>query len=86
MSASTKSRERETRREYVTVWWCWPGSKFGGYVWGSLFVLGGAVGLLANLGWVTEATLETFWPLALVALGLVYLLRASRGKVRWPGG
>jgi TM2 domain-containing membrane protein YozV len=54
--------------------------------WGAgLLVLGLAL-LLNNLGWLRLAAIGRYWPLALVVVGAVFLIRALRAQKTPPAG
>ena len=47
-------------------------------VWGGVLVAMGTVFLLRNLGWISLAFFGRWWPLLLIAGGIVFVVRANK--------
>ena len=49
-------------------------------VWGGVLVALGMLFLLRNLGWIQFAFVAKWWPILLVAAGVVFVMRSLRGS------
>jgi phage shock protein C len=57
----------------------WGGPRHGGGLWGGVILIAlGAYFLVANLGFLSGFRWDLFWPVVLIAIGLLVLFRRSR--------
>jgi predicted membrane protein len=56
----------------------------GGRVWGVLVAIAGAVLLLGNLKIINENVWKVVWPLFLIGIGLILLIRTARRRRGFP--
>ena len=67
-----QNEERRFERIYIARS-CWPLTRVGAYLCGSVWVLAGSVFLLNNLGLLPTGWADLFWPLLVIGIGLAYL-------------
>jgi cell wall-active antibiotic response 4TMS protein YvqF len=75
---------RRQQREYVRSHWAggygaWGWGSGFGWFWGVALVLIGVYYLLSNLGLLTWLRSDILWPILIILLGVMLLVRRGRG-------